>query len=151
ALLLAASLCLPSRALADDPYADYRIPDHRWFSWTAGINGSGNHQRGQGLFGFGNSGGFSGSGGSSVSAGYDSDALQQRYSLNVSLSGSRGYSSQHAFQPPVTQDQLRRDRSSGENVSGSTSVGAFPWKVPLGFSASLSPALSLNQSWTSTS
>src|SRR5262249_28380485 len=51
ALLLAASLCLPSAALADDPYADYRIPDHHWFSWTAGLNGSGSHQRGQGFGG----------------------------------------------------------------------------------------------------
>ena len=152
ASLLVALICLSSsRAFADDPYADYRIPDHHWLSWTASVNGSGSHQRGQGVFGLANNGGFSGQGGSGFSAGYDSDAHQLRYNLVLSLSGSRGYASQQQLQPPSTLDQLRRDRNSTENVSGSMFAGVFPWRAPLGFSASLTPALSLNQSWSSTS
>ena len=127
ASLLVALLCLSSsRAFADDPYADYRIPDHHWLSWTASVNGSGNHQRGQGLFGLASNGGFSGQGGSGFSAGYDSDAHQLRYNLVLSLSGSRGYASQQQLQPPSTLDQLRRDRNATENLSGSMFAGVFP-------------------------
>ena len=35
ALAIASALCLlPTAAFADDPYADFRIPEHRTFSWT---------------------------------------------------------------------------------------------------------------------
>src|SRR5438046_560096 len=40
ALALACALALPpSLAHADDPYADFRIPDHRTFSWIVQSSG----------------------------------------------------------------------------------------------------------------
>jgi hypothetical protein len=152
AALLAASLCVSSTALADDPYADYRIPDHHWLSWTVAASGGGSHQRGQGsTFGFVNSGSFGGSGGTSISGGYDSDALLRSYSLSVSGNGSRDYSSGEQFDGFSSSEQLRRDQRARETVSASASITTYPWSVPLGLTSSLSHSLSLEQSWTSTS
>src|SRR5206468_4021204 len=123
ASLLVALLCLSSsRAFADDPYADYRILDHHWLSWTASVNGSGNHQRGQGLFGLANNGGFSGPGGSGFPAGYDSHAHQLRANLVLTLSRSPGYVSQRQIPPPSTPLQLRL-RETGV-LSGELSAAA---------------------------
>ena len=40
-LLLTSVLCLlPAIACAEDPYADFRVPEHRTFSWFVNSNGS---------------------------------------------------------------------------------------------------------------
>ena len=152
AALLAASLCMSSNALADDPYADYRIPDHHWFSWTADARGSGSHQRGQSTyFGLAISGSFGGSGGTAISGGFDSDAFLRSYSLTVSGNGSRNYDSEEHIEGPYSSEQLRRDQRAFERVSAFASITTYPWAVPLGFTSSLSHSLTLDQFWSSNS
>ena len=147
ALLAAASLCLVSNlALAADPYADYRIPAHGWFSWSASATGAGSHNRSQSPFsGLANQGGFSGLAGTSLAGGYDSDANQWAFGLNSALSGSRSYSS--AMRAGL--DDLRRDRTAHEVASGFGALTTYPWSAPVGLTINLSPSVSLDQSWTS--
>ena len=76
ALILSASLVLlPARSVAaDNPYADYRIPEHYWRSWNANLTAGGDHQVVDNEFTeHAKSGTLSGSGSTTLSGGFDSD------------------------------------------------------------------------------
>jgi len=136
-----------SVASAADPYAEYRIPDHRWLSWSASLNGSGTRQ-------LTHSGSqyvdrqYGGTGFTSIVGGYDSDAHSRAYGLSLQLSGDRhtfDLSDQRVF---GTFDQHRRDQDTQERASLFFAVSRFPWQAPLGFSLATSDAFQMSQSWS---
>jgi hypothetical protein len=149
-LLLSVSLTLfPSVSFAADPFAEYRIPDHRWLSWSAGLNAGGNHyvvddvggeQRLQRV--------FSGNGSSSFVGGYDSDTHSRAYGLSLRFQGSRENSERNDFLSYEIDEAQARSQRASERVSLFYALSHFPWQVPLGFSLATSDAIRLDQSWT---
>jgi len=130
-LLLAAAACLtlvvPARA-SDDPFADFRIPDHTWRTGTAQFDLAGGHS----ASGPGRATGFQTIASASVSRSHDSDVLQ--HSLGFSLGGY--VQSQTGRQElgllPYWSSLSSFARAYSEHWSLSGSLRAYPWKDLLG-------------------
>jgi hypothetical protein len=143
---------LPSLSFADDPYADYRIPEHYWRSWTANLLGSGSRSVNQSIFGEpGISGQFSGSGMTSLIGGYDSDTRSDLYSMSLAAFGNRQHSTVHSEFPPFSADRDNGDQSASEILSGFYGLSRYPWAAPLGYSVSANGSANLDQQWSSSS
>ena len=150
-LLLSASLTLlPSLSFADDPYADYRIPEHYWRSWTANLTAGGVHQLTDGGFsGRSEDGALNGTLTTSLVGGYDSDPRSSAYGLTFLASGTRFQHTQHDEFPPFVSDDNQRDRNASEDVSGFFAFDRYPWSAPLGVTLASNQRASFRQSWSS--
>src|SRR5262245_25769565 len=151
ALCLGAAISLLATAAhADDPYAEYRIPEHRWLSWTASAGAGGNHQSFSG--GFGNrtftEGRLNASASSSIIGGFDSDATSHAYSLTLEFAGQRTHQIDHDELFSIfDQDNLRR--SAAQYASALLAWSRYPRAVPIGLSLGTSGSFGLGQDWVS--
>ena len=150
ALLTIASLCAAALpALAADPYAEYRIPDHRWLSWSARLTAEGyrtlNHssyseevdRQGYGrVF-------------TSLYGGFDSDRNSRAYGLALSAIGELQTSDQSALYYGDTYEAHQRNEYTNEYASAFYALSRFPWQAPLGFSLSTNAAIFPGQRWSS--
>jgi len=151
ALLSVASLCLAALpALADDPYAEYRIPEHRWVSWSAGLTANGHRTLHDGSYGSesvdrqGH-----GTAATSLYGGFDSDRRSRAYGLSLLANGTIHTSDgQEAFSYE-TYLTHRRDESALERASAFYALSRFPWQAPLGFSLSTNAFIAPRQQWGS--
>jgi len=152
ALLLSASLVLhPSIASADDPYAEYRIPDHRWLSWSAWLTAEGYRTLNHSSYseeidrqGYGHV--FT-----SLYGGFDSDRNSRAYGLALSASGELQTYDQSAPYYGDTYEAHQRNEHANEYASAFYALSRFPWQAPLGFSLSTNAAISPAQRWSSQS
>ena len=153
ALALCASLALlPARSFADDPYADYRIPEHYWRSWTAGVQGSGSRNVGQSSFGPPTTTGtLFGSGRTSLQGGFDSDTRTNQYSLSLGASVNQQHSSSHDEVFGNTEDADDGQQRALESLNGFYGISHFPWTAPLGYAVSMNANGSMAQAWNSSS
>ena len=107
ALLLAPLTTEAATAPGEDPFADFRIPDHRVFSWTGDLSSNAAYTDGSSPFGSGNGGFAGGSLSTSMFSLHDSDPKTRAWSAHVSAGGSRSSNeSQSLF-----SDRSRRARS----------------------------------------
>ena len=154
AFLLSASLALlPALSTAsDDPYADYRIPEHYWRSWTASLMANGDRNVGPGAFRIESiDATLGGIGTTFLSGGYDSDTRSSAYGLSLVLQGTRHHAESHgddASQILVRHiDDLQRNQDASEHVAASYAFSHFPWTAPLGFALGANGSLTLGQDW----
>lgn len=145
-VLLAALLPAGARAAdAEDPFADFRIPDHKVFSWTGDVTFSGSWND------------MSFPSGGSVENGYqlgglgtsaywlrDSDPTLQLMGVRLAASGARLFDeSRDAF-----SFRERRNRRLQESGSLWFSQRRYPWRVPLGIQLSGSALGAYSQDWS---
>ena len=150
-LAVFAVLLVSSAALADDPFADYRIPDHNWKSWLADVSGFANHQHFEDTTaGLQTSGSMFGTGRMKLTGGYDSETFGHQYSIGASLDGRRDYTSQQEQDPGLIRDLIQRSQRANESFTGQLAVDLLPWRTPIGFTASTGAQLNMNQFWSST-
>src|SRR5262245_49215273 len=148
ALILAALSLSPSLALADDPYASYRIPAHWWHSWSANVNATGNHVLSTSS-GEEKDGHLDGRGFTTLSSGYDSDARSHLFALTLQLAGVRDRQ-EHSSDLLGLDDHGSRAETL-ESIDGFLAYSRYPWSAPLGFALSSGQSLRWNQSWFSRS
>ena len=150
ALLSVASLCLAaSAALAADPYAEYRIPEHRWLAWTASANAGGLHRSSSGYFGTSYTDGqLNASASSSLTGGFDSDATSHAYFLTLEFAADRARSTDHEEFPSILdQDETRRTAS--QFAEAFLAWSRYPHAVPIGLSLGTAGSFGLGQTWDS--
>ena len=140
---------LPGRSFADDPYADYRIPEHYWRSWTANLQGSGSRNVSN-SFDETTAGTLTGSGYTSLYGGYDSDTRSSLYNLYLQANGDREHSSVRYEILPVVTDRDDGQQHASQSLSGAYAWSRYPWAAPLGYALSTSAIGVMNQSWNST-
>ena len=142
---LVATLCLAaSPALADDPYAEYRIPEHYWLSWTGNLTASGNRDVSD-SFGHGESGSLRGNGASSLTGGFDSDASAHAYGLSLALNGNKAW---RAFDQGIFgDDDHGHSKQASQSFTGFLAYSRYPTGIPVGLSLGANGAFSLSQSW----
>src|SRR5689334_17591800 len=151
ALLTISSLCAAALpALAAHPYAEYRIPDHRWLSWSAGLTANGHRTQHDGSYGSESVDrqGY-GTAATSLYGGFDSDRRSRAYGLSLLANGAI-----HTFdgQEAVSYETYlmhRRDESALERASAFYALSRFPWQAPLGFSLSTNAFIAPRQQWGS--
>jgi hypothetical protein len=154
ALILSASLTLlPAlSAAADDPYADYRIPEHYWRSWTANVTAIGDFQRGTGPFsGESKNSRVSARGSTSFTGGFDSDPRSTVYELSFSALADRARAEQQFVLVPtdVTIDGTSQFTRTNQVLSGFIGDSRYPWGIPLGISFSAAVDAAFDQTWNS--
>ena len=138
-------------ALAADSYAEYRIPEHYWRSWTANFNGSGNHEVSDlSTAGESRRGTLDGAVGTLFNGGFDSDSRSSAYFVSLVATGERVHSTEKHSDPFTSFDYTDRDRSAKEQLRASYSLTRYPWRAPLGLSLGTSDEATLSQSWVST-
>jgi len=148
ALLSVASLCLAALpALADDPYAEYRIPEHRWLSWSGNLTADGNRSGGSYYGEQRESGDLRGSGGTALTSGFDSDARSHLYSLRLALSGDRSHATADAQSGDFLSHNDGSYQSANEAVYGFLGYSRYLQAIPVGLSLGVNGALALAQSW----
>ena len=147
ALSLLASLGLVATpALADDPYAEYRIPGHHWLSWTGNLSASG-YRDVSSTFGHEERGNLRGNGASKLTGGFDSDARSNAYSLGVALGGDKDW---HDFYQGVYGDEDHyHDKQTSQSVTGFLAYSRYPTSIPVGLSLGANGVFDLRQSWVS--
>jgi hypothetical protein len=140
----AAALLLPRPARADDPFAEYRIPDHSWTSGSASLSTTAN-QGIQQFSGRYESHELNGSGSVYVERGYDSDPLYWWLSTSV---GGRAAVRSVSYRPYPEYDRQDHIADALEQwyVSGATRF--YPGPGPLGFLASATLSAYYDQSWS---
>jgi len=144
---LVATLCLAaSPALADDPYGEYRIPEHYWRSWTASLKAVGNHNRGSDYYRIEENGQLSGALNTSVVGGFDSDTRSSAYGLTLAGTGSRA---NHSLKLGSIIDDADHDRSTDQQATGFFAFSRYPHRVPIGLTLASNQFVSLDQSWAS--
>ena len=95
-LLLLAAPAAAGESAADSSYREYRIPEHRWWQWVAGISGSANHaDQNFSPDQHGRSGMFRGQLFTAASGGHETDPLDQSWSADLRFFGDR----RHADHP----------------------------------------------------
>ena len=147
-LWLGASLSLvATAAVADDPYAEYRIPDHRWLSWTGTFSASGGRSA-YDAYGRRENSGLGANGASSLTGGFDSDARSHAYGLALRVDAGRARLSDHD-EYSVRIDTDRERKSTGESASGFLAFSRYPRAVPVGLSLGVKGRFDLEQSWQS--
>src|SRR5215472_10429815 len=153
ALLSVASLCVAtSAALADDPYAEYRIPEHYWRSWSASFLGSGSHSVSNATFSSNSTEGNSnGDASTQIAGGYDSDPRSSAYSLFLVATGTRNHLAENHEDVFTSLDHTDRVRTAKEQLRASLSFSRYPWSAPVGLTLGTSGILTLSQGWHSTS
>jgi hypothetical protein len=149
ALALSAVLTLlPSLSFADDPYADYRIPEHYWRSWTANLSGTGSRNV-RNSFNESTTGALFGQGFTSLYGGYDSDTRSSLYNLFLEADGNRQHSTIHAEFVPFATDRDAAQQRASQSLSGMYAWSRYPGAAPLGYALSANATSYMNQSWIS--
>jgi len=153
ALLFSASLALlPSVSSADDPYADYRIPEHYWRSWTANVAATGNFQRGPYFTGESKSSDLNGAGSTRFTGGFDSDPRSTVYELLFGAAGDRRRSESFEQVPvDLTVDRTDQFTRTSQVLSGFIADHRYPWGSALGISFSAKVDATFEQDWNSSS
>lgn len=152
AQLFSASLALlPSIALADDPYSEYRIPEHYWRSWTANLMGSGNHEVSDVSFASNSrSGVLNGAFSTQFVGGFDSEPRSTAYFLSLVATGIRSHADENHQTSLTSFDHTDRERSAKQQLRGALTFSRYPWRAPLGLTLGTSGDVTLGQSWHST-
>jgi len=142
---LVATLCLAaSPALADDPYGEYRIPEHYWRSWTGSASAGGRRDVSD-SFGHAESGNLSGNGSSRLTGGFDSDARSHAYSLTLALSGNKVW--RDLDQDIFGDEDHGHNKQASQSLTGFLAYSRYPTSIPIGLSLAANGAFSLSQSW----
>ena len=152
ALIFSASLVLlPARSVAaDNPYADYRIPEHYWRSWTANVTATGSFQRGPASFGESKTGIVNAGGSTSFTGGFDSDPRSTVYELSFTAFADRTRAEQFALVPiDMRLDATSQFTRADQVLSGSISDTRYPWGMPLGISFGAAVSAVFQQTWNS--
>jgi hypothetical protein len=143
----------PARA---DEFSDFRIPDHRVFSWTGDFGASG----GQRTDSFGSllrrSNGLSGSASSNAAWQHDSDPATSALFVGFTVNGRRNHDdSQDRFEDPFGDVTFERrsthDRSVFESWSASAETRRYPWTLPFGATLRADGSGNFGQIWQSQS
>jgi hypothetical protein len=136
-------LLFPLPAAAADPFADFRIPEHRVFSWTGNFSAG----AGQGDFGASNvssrSGSVSGSLGSGIFWLRDSDSRLSSLSIQSTINGTRAGNKLKA----LFEDERIHDRRTSESWAISSSQRIYPWRPPIGLDLVASGFANYEQNW----
>ena len=154
ALFFSASLALlPAlSSAADDPYADYRIPEHYWRSWTANVAASGNFQRSPYFNGESKSSDLNAVGSTRLTGGFDSDPRATVYELSFGAVGDRTRSESFEHVPfDATVDGTNKVARTSQVLSGFIADRRYPWGSALGISFSASVHAAFQQDWNSSS
>ncbi len=149
--LSAAAPASAEPSAADSAYRDFRIPDHRWWQWTAGVSGSMSHtdQTTSPDRSF-RSGTFRGQLITAASGGHETDALVQSWSADVRFNGDRRHEERFEVNPfgdEVTGDLS--DRGLLEAASAAYSMRVYPWRFPLALAAGTSQRVDFSQVFSS--
>ena len=148
---LAAASALAGPTAADSAYHDYRIPEHRWWQWTAGLSGSFSHRdQSFPVDQSYRSGIFSGGLTTTASGGSDSDPLYQSWFADLRFGASRRHEEQLRTDPSGSVEGELAFRDVSESFALSYSIRAYPWAFPLGFTASTAHRFDLGQGFVST-
>ena len=152
-LLFFAAPAVPAAAgesAADSAYREYRIPDHHWWQWVAGVSASASHSD-QSVppdqhF---RSGLFRGQLGTAASGGHETDALDQSWTAELRFAGDRRHDEESRLEPggEVTGEFTNRVVLEGFNVG--YSLRAYPWSLPLALSAGTSQRFDFQQAFSS--
>jgi hypothetical protein len=137
-------LLLPSTALAD-PFDDFRIPEHRVFSWTANLStGAAYEQAGLFYGGDRKDGTAQASMGTDASWLYDSDPRRTFFAVGLSAAGDR----HGTDQDDMFETARLRGSALMERWAIFLSDRRYPWDVPLGLDLGLQAEGRYGQSWS---
>jgi hypothetical protein len=152
-LLFLAALATPAAAgesAADSAYRDYRIPDHRWWQWVAGVSGSASHwDQSVSPDQHYRSGSFRGQLATAASGGHETDALDQSWAADLRFSGDRRHDEQFRLEPGGEVTGEFSDRLVFEGFNVDYSLRTYPWSFPLALSAGTSQRLDFQQAFSS--
>jgi len=148
--LFVATAASADPSAADSAYREYRIPDHRWWQWTAGLSGSANHfdqsfspdHRSR-------SGSWRAQLQTAASGGHETDPLVQTWSADLRFNGERRHDEQFDLDPTGEITGEDSNRSLLEGLGASYSIRAYPWGGPLALAVGTSQQFGLSQSFTS--
>ncbi len=149
-LLLLAAPAAAGESAADSAYRDYRIPDHRWWQWVAGVSGSASHSdQSVSPDQHYRSGVFRGQLATAVSGGHETDPLDQSWAADLRFTGDRRHDEQFRLEPGGEVTGEFSDRVVLEGFTAGYSLRAYPWSFPLALSAGTSQRFDFQQAFTS--
>jgi hypothetical protein len=143
-LLLAGVVVSIAHADDDDPYAQFRIPDHTWSSWQLNGNASGGTRSGGSFNGQVRQSDIRGDLGTQFERGYDSDRCLHSFAVGlIGFGAHRRTEFEQALQH--TKD-TNRSNDGAESISLGGRVRTYPWEVPLGVELGASAIAQFGQS-----
>jgi hypothetical protein len=145
-LALCLSLALPAVA-ATDPFAEFRIPEHSWRSGfvAAGFSAGRNHQDGDGVYA--RASWLSSLLQSRLAGGWDSDALQYGYGLELAGRVQTGHSRSGATALEYRTRLDDVDRSAAESWRLDGLLRSYPLQTPLALGISALATGDYGQNW----
>jgi len=155
--LLAAALLLllvapagAGESAADSAYREFRIPEHSWWQWVAGVSGAANHSDQSAFPGQSyRSGSFRGQLSTSAQGGHETDPLVQSWSADVRFNGERRHEEQLRVDPGGEATGEFSNRGLFEVLGATYSLRAYPWSFPLALTAGVSQRFDFQQSSSS--
>ncbi len=149
AVILAASR--PAAPVAADEFSDFRIPDHRLFSWTGSLSSGLQDLRGSDPGNPYSNSDNNATGSSDLLWFHDSDASQTQLAVQAR---SAGFARRSRSEPTTLYSGgsvrvFDQQRNSAAEEGWSLSLGRrdYPWRVPVGYQLSLAGGGSYSQSW----
>ena len=128
---------------AADSFEDFRIPEHKVFSWTGNLTAAAS-QVDQSSFSRRKFGTAQGRLGTSASWLHDSDPRLTIFSVETNAAGQRGTNDQDG---PFGSGTSRR-RSLSESWSMSLTERRYPWRMPLGIQYQVAARGAFSQNWS---
>ena len=132
----------------DSAYAGFRIPEHRWTSWTASLYANGSRGSTQITDHYDSR---SGSLGADLRTwaewGFDSEKLRHELHFNVVANGNR-YRSELRSEPPYFRRDEATHRQLEQRLSIGTSLRSYPWPAAVGLSLATDHELELRQDFS---
>jgi hypothetical protein len=151
AVLLAVAAMPTSAGAEPDPYAQFRIPAHRWSSISFSAQGSGRTAATDVDATSSHVGNLLATLGGQATWGFDSDRLQHELRLDSEVSGGRAHSLESTQIPPSSIRDEVSTRFTDQLLATSLTSRVYPWQAPFGFQSLLSGTLLTLQSWANTS
>lgn len=138
-------------ARAQSEFAGYRIPDHRWSTWSGNLSASGQRTKfDQPVDARFSDGRLDVQARTSLTWGGDADRSQYALSLAPSFFGTRTSAERH-IGAPVRDEGTTRFREAIEALDVFTSGAIYPARLPLGLSGSALFRGQFDQRWLSQS
>ena len=149
-LLCSATFAGADSTATDSGYRDFRIPDHRWWQWTAGVLGSASHfdQTSDPDRSF-RSGIFRGQLATAASGGHETDPWVQSWTADLRFSGLRNHQENFERYPSLEVTGDITDRFLFEGLGASYAIRAYPWGAPLALAAGTRHRFDLSQEFAS--
>jgi len=149
-LLLLAAPATAGESAADSAYRDYRIPDHRWWQWVAGVSGYVNHSdQSVSPDQHYRSGSFQGQLATAASGGHETDPLDQSWAADLRFTGERRHDEQFRLDPGGEVTGEYSNRAILEGFNAGYSLRAYPWSFPVALSAGTTQRLDFQQALSS--